>query len=90
MITSYKLFTAPTCPACPSVKAHMLSRREVAGEVIEVSRENANGLTLARQYGITSVPQVVFIDDRGAEVTRAKSAAEIDAVIAQNELLLVA
>lgn len=90
MITAYKLFTAPTCPTCPMVKAYVLSSVELPGEVVEVSPHNQMGFALARQLRITSVPQVIFFDELGNECGRAKSVAEIDVVLSHKEELALA
>lgn len=90
MVTTYKLFTATTCPACPAVKAHLLSRVVLKGEVIELNPTRPEGFALARTFGIASVPQVIFFDAAGKECARARTAAEIDDVMAKNELLQAA
>jgi len=87
MITTYKLFTAPNCPKCPNVKDYILSRSGLKGEVIEVSPARPEGLALARRFRVTSVPHIIFFDEWGIEVGRARSVAEIGAVISHKELV---
>ncbi len=78
MIAKYKLFTTPTCPSCPAVKDHM-SKQELKGELIDASQpENREQIG---QYGITSVPTVLFLDDDGNVLHMAQSIKQVDRVL---------
>jgi len=78
MIKRYKLFTTPTCPSCPAVKKHMLDV-DLEGENVDAS--TPQGGMEAGKYGITSVPTVLFVDDKNAIVARAQSIQQVNQVL---------
>jgi glutaredoxin len=74
MISSYKLFTTPTCPACPTVKGFM--------ETVEIEGEHINAATPegakeAAKYDVRAVPTVIFFDSAKEVIAIARSIKEI-------------
>jgi len=76
---SYKLFTTPTCPNCPSVKSY-LKNVSVPGEFVDAS--SREGFELAKKLNINSVPTVVFFKGTD-EVSRVFSRVETETAIAK-------
>ncbi|MBN2454864.1 thioredoxin [Candidatus Woesearchaeota archaeon] len=74
MIKSYKMFTTPTCHACPMVKEFM-EGVEIEGEHINAA--SPEGAKEAQKYGITAVPTVVFFDEKEELFVIARSINEI-------------
>jgi hypothetical protein len=74
MIKNYKLFTSPTCHACPKIKEYMQGI-ELEGEHISVG--SPEGAQEAAKYGLTSVPAVIFFDEKAELFTIARSIVEI-------------
>ena len=79
MISAYKLFTTPTCPSCPRVKEHMKTVK-LKGEIIDAASDN--GAREAAKFGITSVPTVIFLDNKNNAVEEAHSIEEVKRVLA--------
>lgn len=73
-IVNYKLFTTNRCPNCPAVKEFM-GGLELKGEHIDASVPD--GLDEAKSYGISTVPTVLFFDDKENIVCTARSVKEI-------------
>lgn len=76
---SYKLFTTPTCPNCPSVKAY-LKNVELPGEFVDAS--SREGFELAKNLKINTVPTVVFFKGND-EVSRVFSRVETESAVAK-------
>ena len=79
MIKTYKLFTTPMCHNCPPVKEFMAGQDKVNGSVFDAHLPE--GLDEARKYMVTSVPMIIFFDEKGEEVKRAGNAGEAKAVV---------
>jgi thioredoxin-related protein len=82
MITRYKLFFTPSCPYCPTVKAHM-KKVNMPGELIDAS--TPEGLKEAQKYEITKVPTVLFFDESGKKTGEAGSVEEAVKSIAEQQ-----
>lgn len=78
MIQSYKLFTTPTCPSCPAVKAHMQSL-PLPGELVDAT--TPDGAIDAGKHGIMTVPTVIFYDSVGSVIDLAQSIKQVNRVI---------
>ena len=78
MIKKYKLFTTPFCPNCPLVKEHMATL-DLEGDTIDASQEE--GIEEAQKLGVSSVPTVIFFDEKGEKVGEAHSMAEINEIL---------
>jgi hypothetical protein len=74
MIKNYKLFTSPTCHACPKIKEFMQTI-ELEGEHINAA--TPEGQQEAAKYGLTSVPAVLLFDEKAELFTIARSINEI-------------
>jgi len=73
-LSSYSYFYRKTCPNCPSVKKY-LDKLEMQGDSIDV--DTPEGISIAREKGILSVPTVVFSNNLGIEVYRARNIKEL-------------
>ena len=67
------VFTRAGCPECPAVAEHCAARFECR----IVACETEEGLSLAREKGVTHTPTAIFYDDEGREAARAHSLPEI-------------
>jgi hypothetical protein len=74
VIKNYKLFTSPTCHACPKIKEYM---QGVSIEGQHISVGSPEGAEEARKYGLTSVPAVIFFDEKEELFIIARSIMEI-------------
>ncbi|MCP3683009.1 MAG: hypothetical protein GY861_09990 [bacterium] len=74
----YLLFTTPTCPNCPEVKDFMKTVK-LEGEIVDAASED--GLKKATEFGVMSVPAVIFLDDGGNETARASTVEEINSIL---------
>ncbi len=70
----YKLFTTPTCPACPMVKEFM---QEIDIEGMHINAASPEGAEEAAKYEIKSVPTVIFLHENDEVAAIAKSINEI-------------
>ncbi|NQU78761.1 hypothetical protein HQ545_03240 [Candidatus Woesearchaeota archaeon] len=75
----YKLFTTPMCPKCPAMKEFMAKQDKIQGEI--VNAHTPEGLTEARNFNISSVPMVLFVDDDGKEIERCSTQEEVGVVL---------
>jgi len=59
-----KLFTSPTCPACPKAKEVLKKLVEVCDDIKldEIYVNNDEGLREALKYGVNAVPTIVIND----------------------------
>jgi len=71
--TSYLLFTQPTCPRCPAMKAKSAS---ISLPGMEIDAGDQAGFPLASQWGITSTPTLILLDDQGSELARIMNAGD--------------
>ena len=78
MITKYKLFTTPTCPSCPKVKEFMKTVK-VEGEVLDAA--TSKGAREAAKFGITTVPTIIFFDDKNTAIEEAHSVEDVKKVL---------
>ncbi|HLC68437.1 MAG TPA: glutaredoxin domain-containing protein [Candidatus Bilamarchaeaceae archaeon] len=82
MVTSYLLFTTPTCPSCPPLKK-LLSELEVKGalkgENIDVTSNG--GYEKAMEFHVNRAPTVVLFDENKNEVGRAHNVHEIKSIV---------
>ena len=74
----YKLFTTRFCHKCPAMKELLMGQNKISGESVDAS--TPEGMVVARQYNITGVPTVVFLDE-GVEVKRTQEKGEVEDVI---------
>jgi glutaredoxin len=61
-----KIFTKPSCPACPPAKElgkKLKDKTKV--EFFDISK--ANGLAEAAHYDVMSTPTIVLVDNKGKE-----------------------
>ncbi|MFC1742227.1 thioredoxin family protein [Nanoarchaeota archaeon] len=74
----YKLFTTRFCHKCPAMKEFLGSQDKVSGVVVDCS--SAEGMTLAKEFGVTGVPTVVFVE--GGEVKHScREKSEVESVL---------
>ena len=69
-MTTYQLFTTPTCPNCPAVKEFMKTI-SLTGTTVDAA--TPEGREQAMVLEIYAVPTVVFFDDTGKEIGREHS-----------------
>ena len=69
-ISSYSYFYRKTCPSCPAVKSY-LDKLEIQGELVDV--DTPDGISIAKEKGILSVPTVIFSNNQRKEVYRARN-----------------
>ena len=83
MTKKYMLFTTPTCPSCPPVKAllkDLETRGMVKGELITVGADDGS-YEKAAAYHITKAPTVVFFDEQDNELGRANNPSEVKSIV---------
>ncbi len=83
MVKKYLLFTTPTCPSCPPVKAllkELETKGVVQGELIMVG-ENDSTYEKAAAYNISRAPTVVFFDENNNELGRANNTSEVKSIV---------
>ena len=81
MEINYLLFTTPTCPSCPPVKAFLKELEingQVNGEQVDVTDDR--GYERAINFNISKAPTVVFFEG-GKEVGRAHNIGEIKSIV---------
>ena len=77
-VSSYSYFYRKTCPNCPAVKKY-LDKLEIHGESIDA--DTPEGIILAKEKGILSVPTVIFSDNQKKEIYRARSVKDLKETI---------
>jgi len=82
-IKKYMLFFTPMCPKCPKIKEFMEDKNLEKDWVDCASPE---GLQKARDFKISNVPTVIFLNQDEKEVTRAKDIEEIKRIIENKTL----
>lgn len=76
---NFVLFTTPTCPSCPTVKAHMnklMQLNKLSGEIIDAT--TPTGRQKAIEHRVMGVPTVIFFDPAGKEIGRASNVPMIE------------
>ncbi len=83
MIKKYMVFFTPMCPKCPQIKEFM---EDKGLEKEWVDCATPKGLEKARELTISNVPTVIFFDEDGKEVSRAKDIDEIKRILENKQL----
>ncbi len=83
MIKKYMLFFTPMCSKCPKIKEFMKDKNLEHEWVDAATKE---GLEKARELGVGSVPTVIFFDEDGNELTRAKSVEEVKRIVENRQI----
>ena len=83
-ITSYKFFFRTTCPNCPPVKS-LISNLNIEGE--SINADTSEGFTQAARNDIFTAPTVLFLDEKGEEVSRATKPGDVKKIISENKLI---
>lgn len=83
MVKKYKLFTTPMCPKCNALKESMKDIG-VEGEIVDAT--TPEGLEQARKYNVSSVPTVIFFDEKGEVVSTAHNLEEVKRVVENKSL----
>ncbi|MBR9691446.1 hypothetical protein GOV06_01545 [Candidatus Woesearchaeota archaeon] len=83
MIKKYLLFFTPMCPKCPKIKEFM-EDKQLEKEWLDAA--TPEGLEKAREFKISNVPTVIFLDENGKEVSRATTIEEVKRVIENRTL----
>ncbi len=83
MIKKYMLFFTPMCPKCPKIKEYM-EDKGLEKEWCDCATKD--GLDNARKFEVGNVPTVIFLDENGKEVTRAKDIEEIKRILENKQL----
>lgn len=78
MIKEYKVFTTAVCPKCPKVKDFI---KTTGLKGTEVNASTDEGLKMASQFAISSVPTVILFDESGKEAKRAHSVDELKRIL---------
>lgn len=77
-ISSYVLFTTPSCVSCVPVREHL---KDIGLKGIVVDASEGDGRRLATENGVRSVPVVYFYDENNNEVGLARSVNEIKSLM---------
>ena len=72
----YLLFTTKYCVACAPVKK-FLEQKELKGEMVDAVEESDKAI----EYGVRSVPTVVFFDHAGNELGRANNVSDARSIL---------
>ncbi|MCK4968797.1 MAG: hypothetical protein KAS12_07115 [Candidatus Aenigmarchaeota archaeon] len=78
----YLLFTTQTCPNCPSMKEFMKDVN-LKGEFIDASTDD--GLKKAVSFGVSSVPTVIFLDEKDKVLSEAHNITDAKNIIDANK-----
>ncbi|MDR2097779.1 MAG: hypothetical protein LBP37_04585 [Spirochaetaceae bacterium] len=68
------LFVRPGCPACPGAKA-AVGKLGIPVDTIDTASEN--GLAEAARRNVMSTPTAILLNEKGEELSRARSSADI-------------
>jgi len=79
----YKLFFTPMCPKCPAIK-EFIKTTDIKGELVDAA--TPEGLEQAREYEISQLPAVLFLDDKGKVISKAHSLEEVKRVVENKSL----
>ncbi len=70
----YVLFTTPFCPSCPAVKEYAKNLK-LEGKVVDATDDY--GSKQAIDFGVASVPTMIFFDEKDTEIGRAHNVSSI-------------
>jgi ribonucleoside-triphosphate reductase len=68
------LFVRPGCPACPGAKA---AAGKLGIPVNTIDAASEDGLAEAARRNVMSTPTAILVDEKGAELSRARNSADI-------------
>ena len=80
MIAKCEVFTTPSCIKCKRLKEY-LSGLKPELEKIEVDASTEQGLEKARGLNVSSVPTIVFYDEKGEVLGFVRDEDELDAFL---------
>ena len=83
MIKKYKIFFTPMCPKCPAIKEFM-KITDIEGEFVDAT--TPEGLEQARKYEVSSVPTVIFFNEKDETVSTAHDLEEVKRVVENKSL----
>ena len=78
-----KIFTTPMCPKCNALKESM-KEANIEFEVVDAT--DPEGLDQARKYQVSSLPTVLFLDEKGEVVSTAHNFEEVKRVVENKSL----
>jgi len=81
MFSRFLLFTTPICPNCLQVKEY-IKNISLKGEFIDASTDE--GLKKAVESGVSSVPTVLFLDEKGSVAGEAHAVDELKNLLEKN------
>jgi len=84
-IAKLKLFFTPMCPKCPFIKEYLETKSSIEKEFVDAATKE--GLQQAREYGVGSVPAILFFDETGALISQAHSLEEVKRVLENKTLV---
>lgn len=74
MIKKFRMFSTPACPNCQLIKQH-LETTDLEGDITDCA--SPEGLGVAREHQVMSVPTVIFYDENDKEISRVTSLADV-------------
>jgi glutaredoxin len=83
-ISKLKLFFTPMCPKCPKIKQY-LETKDIEKELIDAA--TPDGLKKAKEYGVNTVPTVLFFDVNNTLLSQAGSLEEVKRTL-ENQTLV--
>lgn len=83
-ISKIKLFFTPMCPKCPFIKEYLETKR-IEKELVDAA--TPKGLEQAKEYGVSSVPTVLFFDEKDELVSEAHTLEEVKRAIENKTLV---
>lgn len=85
-IKSYKLFYTPMCHKCPYIKEFLDSNvAHLKKEWIDASKKE--GLEEAKKYNVSSVPTIIFFDEKNNITANCHNMEEIKRVVENKSLM---
>jgi len=80
MIKKFKLFTTLACPTCMEIKS-FLDASKISIQREDISAVTDEGLRQASIFAVSSVPTLIFLDEKNKEIARARSVDEIKKIL---------
>ncbi|NCC69992.1 hypothetical protein EOM09_00195 [bacterium] len=74
----YILFTTSTCFRCPDFKKNILKIVDFDGEILD--EKNNNFLSMAQQFSIMSVPNIIIFKDKTKKEEIFRTSEEYDLI----------